>query len=488
MRERDMRADRVRRALVPCATLLLLAIAVPFAGMLMPGAAGAAAEERPSPRPARQEGGNVVVKFGESVRVAEDQVVETVVVFGGNATIAGTVTDEVVVLGGNVRVLSTAVVGSQMATDDASVVAMGGTITVEPGASVTGQRVDAATWESFANMPDVKVWGGFSFFGWLVWTAVLVVLGLVAAALLPRQMTTVGRMVARRPGASLGWGALTFFVIVPVAAVLLLITIIGIFVLIPGIVVVPLFYFFASISVATLIVQRLMKNSERQQNLMLATSLGIVGTSVVAQIPVAGTLAVLVMVLFGTGGAVLALLERRQERRMQPAPVGGPQGGVGHTLAPPQPPEPSPGGAAYAPTPEATTPDALPQEGVTPDAESPAPSGIGVGEPPALVESPAPSGSGAPTPPALPPAVAPPTAPSPPAAETESGWPTPPVPPVPAPSGEPTAATTGPETTTSTSGSDEQAAQLPGDQIATSDTGAAEEQRGAADHEEKSGE
>ena len=90
-----MRADRVRRALVPCAVLLPLAIAVLFAGMLMPGAAGAAADERPSPRPARQEGGNVVVKFGESVRVAEDQVVETVVVFGGNATIAGTVTDEV---------------------------------------------------------------------------------------------------------------------------------------------------------------------------------------------------------------------------------------------------------------------------------------------------------------------------------------------------------------------------------------------------------
>ena len=58
---------------------------------------------------------------------------------------------------------------------------------------------------------------------------------------------------------------------------------------------------------------------------MLATTLGVVATTILSRVPVAGALALLAMTLFGTGAAILAMVEWRRARKMTaPAPAGGP--------------------------------------------------------------------------------------------------------------------------------------------------------------------
>ncbi len=347
-----MSINRMRRVLAPCIALLALAVALVVMGMVVAGAAAAASHDDPSPGGVTIQTRDAILEFGDPVRVALDERVGSVVSFGGDVTVAGTVTHTIVSFGGDVLLLPTARVGGALAETDVSVVSFGGTITAREGAQVTGglERLEEGDWARALDVPvprlgDVGSWVGFSFIGWLVQTALFLVLGLVGAALLPKQMVAVGRALSVRPGASIGWGALTFFFVVPAVALVLLISIIGILLLIPAIVVVPLVYFFVTVSVAAFIAQRLISGSGRRQNLMLATVLGVVGMTIVSRIPVAGALALLIMTLFGTGAAILAVLEWRRGRRMTsaPAPAGGPVGdlgteGSGSAAAAPAPP------------------------------------------------------------------------------------------------------------------------------------------------------
>ncbi len=405
-----MRTEYMRRVLLPSAALLVLALALMLAGLgLTAGAAQAAPAAKATPGAVAVQTRDVILEFGDPVTIPANERVEAVVSFGGDVTVAGTVTSTIVAFGGDVRILPSANVGSGLTSrQDASVVAMGGTITVEDGAQVSGtlERVNEGDWSELLNV-DVPTptyrWGGFSFLGWLVQTAVFLVLGLVAAALLPKQMLAVGRTLAARPGGSLGWGALVFFIIVPAAAIVLAISIIGILVLIPAFVVVPLFYFFAALSVAALVAQRLLLKG-RQHSLMLATALGVVGTTIISQIPFGGALAVLAMTLFGTGAATLALIDWRKGRRplRAPAPAGGPTGGQEY--------------GPYAPAPYAMAPQAPPASpAASGDAVAGAPLAAGAVGATAVTAVAAPSAGEAPTVVTPPAGVEAPTAVTPPA-------------------------------------------------------------------------
>ena len=75
----------------------------------------------PENRPRRERRGNEIVRFGSDVTVERDEIVEEVVVIGGNATINGEVDGELTVIGGNATLGPEAVV-----RDDVAVV--GGTL------------------------------------------------------------------------------------------------------------------------------------------------------------------------------------------------------------------------------------------------------------------------------------------------------------------------------------------------------------------------
>jgi hypothetical protein len=307
------------------------------------------------------------VFFGQDVVVEEDQVYEsvvtfggevdvrgivegTVVAFGGDVTISGTVYEEVVVFGGNVVFERTARIGTRLDPGEDGVIAFGGTVTEEPGSEITGGVIrigggdlgSAVGWAAGQGV-QAPFTTFFSFGGWLISTLIFLILGLVAAALLPNQMRALGRHLTARPAGSLGWGALTFFIIVPVALVALVISLVGLLVVIPGIFVLLLFYFFAVVSVGAMIAGRFVAGRVSSRNeLFLATAIGVVATSIVSVVPVLGGLLILAMTVFGTGAALLAVGEWRRRRRPATAPAVPPGApfapGGGQPAQPPYPP------------------------------------------------------------------------------------------------------------------------------------------------------
>jgi hypothetical protein len=156
---------------------------------------------------------------------------------------------------------------------------------------------------------------GLSFFGWVAQTVFFLVLALVAVALMPGQMRRVQTRLRLKPWASLGWGALAFFVAVPVLFIAVGITIIGLLLWLPFGLFVLFVYFFGTTALAALLAQKALTGFGGRENLMLAVTLGVVGTTIVSRVPVVGALAVLVMTVIGTGAVILAFAEWRRERR-----------------------------------------------------------------------------------------------------------------------------------------------------------------------------
>ncbi len=264
---------------------------------------------------------DAVVAFGGDVRVT-GSVGQTVVAFGGDVTVSGTVGATVVVFGGDVRLTETAAVGLDGAADEAAVVLVRGRLHRSEGAQVHGpvQRSSGVV-----DWGGVFGWGlhgllfnpllGPDFVGWLVQTAFFLVLALVAAALMPGQLQSVGAHLARRPWASLGWGALTLFLALPGILVVLVVSIIGLLLVLPYVVFVLLVCFFVTTAVATMLAQKGLTRLGARESLMAAVAVGVVATTAVSRIPAAGPVVVTAMTAFGAGAALLGLAEWRQSRR-----------------------------------------------------------------------------------------------------------------------------------------------------------------------------
>ena len=401
------RALGILRSFVALAALALMLVAL---GLVLTSTA-AAASSQPVPAvtpPTVATGGGDIVQFGEDVTVPAGKRVATLVAGGGDVTIDGTVTEDVVAFGGDVlvrgtvegtvvcfggdvRLASTAVVGSANTSQDPAIALIGGTLTREPGAQVIGdvQNVDNLNWGPAVGWVTkhtvVKPWWGFTLMGWIVQTAFFLVLGLIAAALMPRQMRALQRSLKLKPAPSLGWGALIFFVVGPAVLVVLVISIVGWLVLIPYGLLVVLAYFFATTTVAAFVAQRVLAGSKQSDNLMLAVTLGVIGTTVVSRIPVLGSLVIVAMILFGVGAGALALAEwrgaRKQAAALAATGVPAPQGVPGPAAGPAPAAVAAPAGAPATDAGYATTTAAVAAAGgPATAATAAAPEALEVGE------------------------------------------------------------------------------------------------------------
>jgi hypothetical protein len=168
-----------------------------------------------------------------SVLVPRGQSVGTVVIFDGPVTIRGLVDGDVVAFHGPVNVIGGRVNGD--ITEGSNRIVLG------PGAVVTGnlrygdkQPIIAPGARVGGSVKKFKVWnfGAFSGFaatllGWLAISLSSLVLGLVLIAIAPRGFDATYEAWRRSAGASVGWGAILFFGL-PIAAVIALITLVGI--------------------------------------------------------------------------------------------------------------------------------------------------------------------------------------------------------------------------------------------------------------------
>jgi hypothetical protein len=331
-------ADRMKRGLtlrnagIVGAVLVMLMMVLLAAGVPTAHAA-AGGQEHPT-----------VVKVGQDVLIPAGDVVDGVFAVGGNVTVNGTVNDTVVAVGGDVTVngtvnkavvsvggdvtaASTASIGSGMKPGDTAIVAVGGATHVESGAGVTGKitKVNGLSWSgvgsAFANhgpwtwnLSPAGIAGSIGGFIFLIVAAVIV------AAALPKQMAAVREQLNERFFPSLGWGALTAFVIVPVIVLILVISIIGIIPLI--FVVAPALFLFGSFAVVCVgraIGDRVMAQSGSRDNAMLVTVIGVVILGVAGLIPVAGGIIMAVAGVAGLGATLLAISKTRRERRERTA-------------------------------------------------------------------------------------------------------------------------------------------------------------------------
>jgi cytoskeletal protein CcmA (bactofilin family) len=242
--------------------------------------------------------GGLVVPEGETVGtvvvfngpvVIEGTVTDAVVVFNGRTEISGTVEEDVVVFNGRVFIRSGAEVGGNVASRE--------TPEIEEGATVRGNV------ESIANRVD---WENLGFAGrvawWIGYTVSTLILGLLLLLFAPRLDVAIADVVRSRMGAAFGLGAAAFF-LVPIVAVILLVTIVGIPLGLFVLLALALLYTVGYVAGAHAL-GRLLVKMPRSRFLAFLAGLGIL--RLLALVPFLGGLVWLVASIFGLGALVVA--------------------------------------------------------------------------------------------------------------------------------------------------------------------------------------
>jgi hypothetical protein len=242
--------------------------------------------------------GRLVVPEGETVGAAvifdgpaavNGTVDQALVVFNGDVEISGTVRKDVVVFNGDLIVRSGAEVGGNLVSQDAA--------TIEEGATVRG---DQQTIAGRIDIGDIGLASRFAW--WLGYSVSTLVLGLLLLLIAPGLDGAIARVARERIGAAIGLGALSFFVL-PVAAGVLLVTVVGIplglFVLLALALVYTVGYVAGAHGVGRLVMK---PPSSR----WVAFLIGWVILRVIALVPVLGGLAWLLAAIFGLGLLVVA--------------------------------------------------------------------------------------------------------------------------------------------------------------------------------------
>jgi hypothetical protein len=271
--------------------------------------------------------GTVLMAFNGDVSVPTGDVADGVFVVGGTATISGQVEsvavfDGSLVLQGAV-VKSVFVTGGSVSIDAASTVTgdvrtLDATVTVDPAASIGGTV--ASFEKDLIAASGILVPAFFLFM--LGFAVVLLAAGLGLAALAAKQVRAAESLIRHEPGQSLLVG-LAGLVVIPVAAILLMITIIGaplglaiMFLVWPAAAFVG--YLVAGIFIGEWLLQR---NPARPipERPYLAAVIDLIALQVISLVPFVGAIAS----LFGFG-AVLLLAWRIFRRPSPERPVVSP--------------------------------------------------------------------------------------------------------------------------------------------------------------------
>jgi hypothetical protein len=141
--------------------------------------------------------------------------VKTVVVIGGTATLTGATVDTVAAVGGTVSVDAASTVTGDVRT-------LGSTVTINPAANVGGEVTSLET--NLAAATAVLLPLAFLFVLGLM--LVTIVAGMALAALAARQVRVAEQLISHDPGRVLIFG-LAGLVLVPIVAILAMITVLG---------------------------------------------------------------------------------------------------------------------------------------------------------------------------------------------------------------------------------------------------------------------
>jgi len=298
-------------------TTLLLAVCL--------SCVGAALATSPTATPAPPSG--TIVEVGHDATVAPEDVANDAVAVGGDVIVAGTLRGTAVAVGGDVVLLPTALVLG-------NAVSIGGHVDRQPGSAVHGNVVSTRfgfVGSAASALLGEPVWHPFragTLLGWVASTILYALVAVLCTLLAPRQVIAVGDRVVQHPWTSIGWGALTAGVLVPISSVLLLVTVVGIPVLIPWLlIVVPLALFFGYISMGAVLGSRLVGVAGPQRERLLAAAVvGVVLLHLLRLIPYAGIAAWALAWITGFGAATIATWTWWRGRRGTPTATPHPAG------------------------------------------------------------------------------------------------------------------------------------------------------------------
>lgn len=266
-------------------------------------------------------GGNLMVEDG--VEINGD-----IAMFGGNITIDGTVDGDIVIFGGQVLLTSTAVVDGNIAT-------IGGQVTQEPGAEVSGDvtnnappSIDVPPVNPNAPNPNVSVRVNNPFWdlmGAILQAVVIAGIGMLLTLFLQPQLERAGDAMTRQPFLAGGYGLLTF-IVVPVAALIMAITLILIPVsLLVVFMVMPAVWVFGMVALGHEVGDRFTRAINQSWAPVLSTGFGtfllmlIVG--LVDLIPCVGWLPSFLVALVGVGGVAMTWFGTRNPPGYVTVPV-----------------------------------------------------------------------------------------------------------------------------------------------------------------------
>ncbi|MEZ2277491.1 MAG: hypothetical protein ACBR12_11315 [Microcoleus sp.] len=243
-----------------------------------------------------------LIRFGGSVTVPENQVVENAIAFGGSVTVSSKakVLDTAIAFGGDV-------IMKQGARVEGDAYSFGGKIIQEPGAIVGGER---ATFSDRHGMMYGSDRGRSSFFVHYFFSAIFRACSAVVAAILgliilhtsPQFLPSLATKLRQHPGLTALWGigAIVSFVF---AGVFLALTLIGI-PLIPILSMTAVMTaLVGSLGVALFVGQRVVSKGDRSLQQQFLIGLAIL--TVLTLIPFFGGLVVCLVNLFGLGALLL---------------------------------------------------------------------------------------------------------------------------------------------------------------------------------------
>jgi hypothetical protein len=263
--------------------------------------------------------GRAVVPEGETVGSVtifngpariEGTVRDSVVAFNGATEISGTVGGDVVSFNGDVLIRSGAEVGGNLVTS--------GDPQIEEGATVRGSQQNVAT------RFDLEDFGLASRIAWWIGVSVsTLILGMLLLLFAPRAAESLERVVRDQLGSSIAWGVALLFLL-PIVAIIALITIVGLplgLALLAGL---GLLYMIGYVA-TTFVVGRLILKPP--QSPYVAFLIAWVILRLLALIPVVGGIAWILASAWGLG--LLAAAARRERTRRE------------ELIAPPAPPSPT---------------------------------------------------------------------------------------------------------------------------------------------------
>ena len=268
--------------------------------------------------------GGFVLRANGDYTLDADQELNALVVIHGNTTVAGKIHDSLIVVDGDARVSGTV---------DGEVVVVRGSLVLEPGARVKNVSLVRS---DFTQEPGATVTGdisrrSFRLFGgavllfgaifWLWTTVAVIVAGIVFAAIGGKQLGAAASYLTGATGQSI-LGAVVATVGLPLAAVLAIVTVIGLPVGIGILVfVVPAVFFLGYLVAGTWLGSLMLSRTrfgETGSHPYMQALLGLFALQVIALVPVLGGVTVVVLVLWGAGGLVYLAWRGLREKPPEP--------------------------------------------------------------------------------------------------------------------------------------------------------------------------